>query len=52
MNSTIVTYKNLTTSEKAKVRNCSKWTFYSKKCQKCKYKLICADQWGIREWLE
>jgi radical SAM protein with 4Fe4S-binding SPASM domain len=39
-----LTYKDLPTIEKAKASNCSRWNFYSKKCQKCKFKLICSDQ--------
>ena len=52
MSEAISTYQDLTPGEKAKVRNCSKWNFYSQKCKTCQYELICADQWQVREWLE
>lgn len=47
----LTNYKDLTQPEKVKVRNCSKWNFYSKKCQVCRFELICADQWKVKEWL-
>lgn len=38
-------------SEKTKIRDCAKWNFFCQTCQTCNYKLICADQWGIRDWI-
>ncbi len=45
-------FNQLEPKEKTKIRVCAKWNFYSRKCQKCKYKLICADQWEIKARLE
>lgn len=44
-------YSRLVPVEKTKVRACAKWNFYSQKCRSCKFELICADQWKVREWL-
>lgn len=38
-------------SEKTKIRDCAKWNFYCQTCKTCTYKLICADQWKIGEWM-
>lgn len=38
-------------NEKTKIRDCAKWNFYCQTCKTCNYKLICADQWKIREWV-
>ena len=45
-------YEDLPAVEKTKIRNCSLWNFYSEECMCCRYKLLCAEQWKIREWFE
>lgn len=50
MGETNSTYQDLTPGEKNKVRNCSKWNFYSQKCKTCQYEVICAKDWKMDDW--
>ncbi len=50
MNKSALNYHDLTTVEKNKIRNCSKWNFFSNKCKRCQYEFICAKDWKIEEW--
>lgn len=50
MSETNSTYQDLPPGEKNKVRNCSKWNFYSQKCKTCQYEVICAKDWKMDDW--